>query len=326
MKKNKGFIALISGTIILFLIIYGFLIVKIFNKEQYHFENSHSIEIIDKSSSNLVHPSGIISTEKHLILTDTGLNALVVLDLDGNFIQQIGSLGSGPSEFNFPTGICFFEDHYYIIDSGNHRVQILDKSFEYVSEVQINDFTFDNVGYTDIEVNSKGIILSTRVLVDSEDAQLVYIDNNSTIKPLKNNSIGCLTKTQTEEILFIYEGKIKEKPDYEQVYFKKAKIYSCFNSKIRKSTSWRINTSLSYCTFDICNDYLVGLRPNGTCIDFYNPEEGYMYTFPIVEYTDIWDKETYEATFYDMCNFEDNIYVVNNLGTLIKMTPSGDTK
>ena len=70
---------------------------------------------------------------KRLFVGDTGHNRVVVLDLDGQFIEAIGDGkpafkdGSfAASSFNRPQGLTLFEDVLYVADTENHALRAVD--------------------------------------------------------------------------------------------------------------------------------------------------------------------------------------------------------
>ena len=57
---------------------------------------------------------------------------MLVYELDGTFIAQIGRKGSGEGEFNAPGRIAIdvSNEYIYVCDYCNHRVQIFCKDFD----------------------------------------------------------------------------------------------------------------------------------------------------------------------------------------------------
>ena len=59
-----------------------------------------------------------------------------IYDLNGTFITQFGSLGTGAGEFNKPYGVSYADDgNIWVADHNNHRVQIFDGNGTYLSQL-----------------------------------------------------------------------------------------------------------------------------------------------------------------------------------------------
>ncbi len=87
------------------------------------------------STGGLLYP-GKVSADpqgKRLFVSDTGHNRIVVTDLNGQFIEAIGS-GKGTwkdgdfatASFQRPQGTCLFEDILYVADTENHAIRAVD--------------------------------------------------------------------------------------------------------------------------------------------------------------------------------------------------------
>ena len=59
------------------------------------------------------------------------IEGITVFGLDGSFVRQWGTQGSGEGQFNAFTGVAVNGDEVLVADDGNHRVQVfgLDGSF-----------------------------------------------------------------------------------------------------------------------------------------------------------------------------------------------------
>ncbi len=92
----------------------------------------------------LLYPGKVTAdeTSKRLYISDTGHNRIVVTDLDGQFIEAIGSGKTGlvdgdfnTATFDRPQGTCLFEDILYIADTENHALRAVDLKAKTVSTV-----------------------------------------------------------------------------------------------------------------------------------------------------------------------------------------------
>ena len=66
----------------------------------------------------------------------TQLQGVLVFDLKGNFIFQIGNTGSGEGQFNNPCGITVneYNGDIYVCDSSNDRIQIFSENYSFKSQ------------------------------------------------------------------------------------------------------------------------------------------------------------------------------------------------
>jgi DNA-binding beta-propeller fold protein YncE len=66
----------------------------------------------------------VLLDDQRLLITDTGNHRLQIMDTDGNFVEQVGNLGSQLGQFNEPVGIDEGPDGFlYLADTWNGRIQ-----------------------------------------------------------------------------------------------------------------------------------------------------------------------------------------------------------
>lgn len=71
----------------------------------------------------------IDSNKELLFVTERGNNRVAVLKLDGSFVRQFGSQGSGDGQFNGPRGIALgAAGEVAVADCHNHRIQVCCRS------------------------------------------------------------------------------------------------------------------------------------------------------------------------------------------------------
>jgi sugar lactone lactonase YvrE len=71
-----------------------------------------------------------------VILTDTFNHRVQIFDEDGNFIEAIGSEGTGDGEFSEPRAVTLdIMGNIYVADTNNHRVQIFDEDGNFVEAI-----------------------------------------------------------------------------------------------------------------------------------------------------------------------------------------------
>lgn len=102
---------------------------------------------------------GMTSLNNDILLADNKNGQLLLMNQEGEVTKRIGSLGSGPLEFQNPTGITKDGQYVYVLDDGNSRVQILNHNLEYVKEIKLERSELDSAEVLeDIEVDAGGTI------------------------------------------------------------------------------------------------------------------------------------------------------------------------
>jgi thiol-disulfide isomerase/thioredoxin len=78
----------------------------------------------------LSFPSGLVATETHLYVADTGNNRILECNHNGRVLREFGNghpdLNDGPAgdaAFNSPRGLCWIRDVLFIADTGNHAIR-----------------------------------------------------------------------------------------------------------------------------------------------------------------------------------------------------------
>lgn len=74
-------------------------------------------------------PRDVLVVDNNVYIADTGNKRIVVTDRDGNFIEQFGTWGAKPGQFNEPIGLgTDTEGRIYVGDTWNSRVQIFSRT------------------------------------------------------------------------------------------------------------------------------------------------------------------------------------------------------
>ena len=93
-------------------------------------------EYLYKFGDHMNSPRCIAISENRVFVCQYFTNCVSVHDLNGTLITQLGSRGSGGSQFKFPHGIAISETNgdIYVCDSNNHRIQFLSKELPFKSQ------------------------------------------------------------------------------------------------------------------------------------------------------------------------------------------------
>ena len=76
-------------------------------------------------TAKLFSPTNIYVSKNKLYVSDIGDFKVKIFDLDGNFINSVGTIGSQPGTFSRPKGIAVDRDeNIYVVDAGFENVQI----------------------------------------------------------------------------------------------------------------------------------------------------------------------------------------------------------
>ena len=135
--------------------------------------------VADWSIGGLFGPRDIaITSAGNLLVVDTGNKRIMEYTPAGEFLQQHGSAGDGPGEFNEPSSISITSDgDIYIADYWNRRIQHFDAEFNYIDEIAVP--TWGSSGITDrayLVALDNGTILAT----DPASSRILIFDASGT--------------------------------------------------------------------------------------------------------------------------------------------------
>ena len=173
---------------------------------QFTFSNDYSASFITKEQSQLEAPKGICIYNEQILVCDYERSAIIVLDEDGNYLKQIGHLGSAPLEFINPTDIVEHDNLFYIIDSGNNRIQVLSPDFEHVKNISLPQYT--QVQFCNIEIDKSGNIYVANNSTVGYDAILLLISPNGETINVRENFSG--TFATKDELLVVESLEFSE--------------------------------------------------------------------------------------------------------------------
>ncbi|KAI6655619.1 E3 ubiquitin-protein ligase TRIM71 isoform X3 [Oopsacas minuta] len=90
-------------------------------------------------------PLGIAITNQKVFVSQTEAGCLMVFDLNGKFIKQIGNKGIEKGQFSFPRGIAVNDTNgdIFVSDYGNKRIQIFSEKYSYKSKIALYRYPSD---------------------------------------------------------------------------------------------------------------------------------------------------------------------------------------
>ena len=134
-------------------------------------QSNHRVQVFDKEakylfeigSDKMRYPLYIVIYKDRVFVTQYGGGCLLVYDLNGKFIQQVGTPGSAEGQFNDPRGIAIHNTngdiYIYICDYSNNRIQIFSNDYSYKSQFGMSILKYP----TDIQLTKYSIfVLSLR--------------------------------------------------------------------------------------------------------------------------------------------------------------------
>ena len=128
---------------------------------------NHRVQVFDKDggyvykfgdrdgAGKMKWPRAIEFYQNKVFVSQGTGGCLLVYDLNGTFLQQIGTPGNGEGQFNYPYGITINQSNgeIFICDNGNNRVQIFSKDFLFRSQFGQGILKYP----TDIKLTCKSI-------------------------------------------------------------------------------------------------------------------------------------------------------------------------
>ena len=102
------------------------------------------------------NPKGVaFDSDNCLYIVDSGNQRIVKFDIDGNYLLQFSTKGSGNRQFSDPSGIAVHDDRVYIADSGNRHVAVFQSDGQFCSTFGSEDFD----GILDVSISADNLVL-----------------------------------------------------------------------------------------------------------------------------------------------------------------------
>ena len=198
-------------------------------------QSNHRVQVFDKDGKYLYKfgdrdgagkmntPLFIAFYKNKVFVSQVGAGSLLVYDLNGTFLNQIGTPGNEEGQFKSPHGITINESNgdIFVCDHGNNRVQIFSKDFLFKSQFGMGILKSPS----DIKLTNEYIyVLShTNPFLCSFNYNLTQVENavlNSISKHLKKPFSFCIDGvgnfiisdySQNAIVLFNQEGNLVHK-------------------------------------------------------------------------------------------------------------------
>ena len=168
---------------------------------------NHCVKVFDNTAKYLFKfgdgkGEGKMSSPKGLLIRDNKVfvshnHCILVYQLDGKFVSNIGSTGSGELQFNYPCGLSTdeYNNDIYICDSGNNRIQIISENLQFKSQFGKDALHYprdikhykDNIFILDksnpcLHIYNRDLVLQQSVVTRGEEQQVsnpwfFFIDN-----------------------------------------------------------------------------------------------------------------------------------------------------
>ena len=83
-------------------------------------------------SSPAVRTCTAVTSDNHILVSDSFSNQIKVFTMDGKFCTSVGQKGNGPLQFKYPSGIAVHPSgRVFVADTNNHRIQVLHPNLTY---------------------------------------------------------------------------------------------------------------------------------------------------------------------------------------------------
>lgn len=270
----------------------------------------YSVSEIGKDITKVSSPYGILCREEDILVCDFAGNRIVILDMDGNYLGETGSPGSGPLEFIRPTGITRTDEYIYVIDSGNDRIQVLDQDLGFVREIGLPKLSnSESQFFMDIAVTSEGDIYLSSDFLDKKTSRIYKISGEDKAAAVSSRPFfGYLTSAGNE----VYGVS-------SMVFYKEKNAFG-----VRSGESWLKNITAGkdiselpykYCPLDFVlnGDEFYCLSALTASLDRLDLEGSYLDTLvllPSFEGIYAWVDVSSDGTFYVTNRMEGSIFIV----------------
>ena len=160
--------------------------------------------------------TGIAASTDYLYVADSELSYIQKLKLNGGYVKQIGSSGSGDGQFNMPFGITLdeYRSSLYVCDYDNHRIQVFNNDkfatkfgskgashgyFNHPGDITLNNAK-DRLYITDLDNN--------RIQVFNTNGTFIKVFRENIIDILHHPFGICFTNTSALLITSVHDHQV----------------------------------------------------------------------------------------------------------------------
>ncbi len=270
----------------------------------------YSVSEIGKDITKVSSPYGIVCREEDILVCDYSGNKIVILDMDGNYLREVGSLGSGPLEFIRPTGMTRTEQYIYVIDSGNNRLQILDRELGFVREIGLPDLRMSELSFfMDIAVTSEGDIYLSSSFTDKRISRIYRISGEDKAEEVSSQTFFGYLASEGNQVYGVNSMELYEE--------KNAVGARSGESSLKNITEKKDISELpyKYCPLDfvLYGDSYYCLSGLTASLDRLDSQGAYLDTLakmPSFKGPYVWIDVTSDGTFYVTHRKEGSIFIV----------------
>lgn len=270
----------------------------------------YSVSEIGRDITKISSPCGIVCREEDILVCDFSGNKIVILDRDGNYLEEVGKLGNGPLEFIRPTGIARTEQYIYVIDSGNGRIQVLGQDLGFVREIGLPDLQgTEAYFFMDIAVTSEGDIYLSSNFVDKKISRIYKISGENRAEEVFSQPFFGYLASKGNEVYGVSSMELYEE--------KNARGARSGESRLRNITGKKDISELpyKYCPLDfvLYGDSYYCLSALTASLDRLDPEGAYLDTLaqmPSFKGVYAWVDVSLDGTFYVTNRVEGSVLIV----------------
>ncbi len=124
--------------------------------------DAYTMREIYPEVSHVQNPGGMVCRENDILVTDTSANKIIILNFQGEYMGEAGTLGAAPLEFLEPLGITCNDEYVFVVDGANWRVQVLTHDLTFVKSVKLRRSQYSSIfRFIDIAVSDDHTIYLT---------------------------------------------------------------------------------------------------------------------------------------------------------------------